>query len=55
MADNRKPYTVTIGGREHTMLLTEEGAKQYGDNAKPVQTKAATRPANKSRTADNNK
>lgn len=55
MADSRKPYTVTIGGREHTMLLTDEGAKQYGDNAKPVQAKAAEKPKNKARTAPNKK
>ena len=51
MAADRKSYTVTIGGIEHTMLLTDEAAKQYGDNARPVQVKAAPKPANKSRTA----
>ena len=55
MADNRKAYTVTIGGREHTMLLTDEGAQQYGNNAKLVETKAVPRPANKSRSAQNKK
>lgn len=50
MADNRKEYTVTIGGVEHTLLLSSEDAKRYGDDA--VETKQAE-PANKSRTAQN--
>lgn len=32
--DNRKEYAVTIGGVEHLMLLTEDDAKRYGENAK---------------------
>jgi hypothetical protein len=48
MADDRNEYTVTIGGREHTMLLTDEDAQRYGDAA--VKAKAKT-PKNKSRTA----
>jgi hypothetical protein len=51
MADNRKPYTVTIGGIEHTLLLTAEDADRYGDDA--VKVKAAEEPSNKSRTAQN--
>jgi len=27
-------YVVTIGGVEHTMLLSDEDAKRYGDAAK---------------------
>ena len=50
MADNRKPYTVNIGGVEHTLLLTEEDAARYGDAA--VQTKAVS-PSNKSSTPKN--
>ena len=30
MADRRSEYTVTINGIEHTMLLDEETAEQYG-------------------------
>jgi hypothetical protein len=44
-----KEYRVTIGGLEHTVLLSDEDAKQLGDAAKPV-TKAAPAPSNKSRT-----
>jgi hypothetical protein len=46
MADGRSEYTVTIGGVEHTMLLTSEDAERYGDSA--VEVKAKT-PRNKSR------
>ena len=60
MADNRKPYRVTIGGLEHTMLLTEQSAREmYGDLASPIEdkkaepTKKATTPRNKARTPDN--
>lgn len=42
-------YTVTIGGVDHTMQLSDEDAKRL--DAKPVSTKAADAPANKSRTA----
>ena len=60
MADKRQPYTVTIGGLGHTMLLTEQAAREmYGDLARPVEKKAAPKlqtkarkPANKARTAD---
>lgn len=48
MADNRKEYTVTIGGVEHTLLLSAEDAERYGEDAKQ-----ADQPANKSRTAQN--
>lgn len=51
MADDRKPYTVNVAGVEHTMLLTDEDAKQYGDRA-TAQTKAAE-PKNKARTVPN--
>lgn len=47
-----KEYTVTIGGIEHTVQLTDEDAKRLG--AKPVETKQAA-PANKARTASNKK
>ena len=32
--DNRKEYVVTVGGVDHTMLLSDEDAKRYGDAAK---------------------
>lgn len=51
MADNRKPYTVTVSGIEHTMLLNAEDAERYGKAAVPVKQQA--RPANKSVTPDN--
>jgi hypothetical protein len=47
MSDTRKEYTVTVGGVQHTMLLTDEDAKRYGDNAK------AASAANKQGTAKN--
>lgn len=51
MADNRKLYLVNIGGREHTMLLTDQSAREmYGDRATPAQEKAAPTPKNKART-----
>lgn len=54
MADNRKPYTVTIGGLGHTMLLTEQAARElYGDLAVPVEKKAAPQPKNKAREPQN--
>jgi len=34
MSDDRSEYTVTINGIEHTLLLTAEDAKAYGDDAK---------------------
>lgn len=46
-----KEYKVVIGGVEHTMQLSDEDAKRYGDDATPVGTKQASAPANKSRTA----
>lgn len=46
-----KEYTVTIGGLEHTMLLDDLDAERMG--AKPVEAKAAVKPANKARTAQN--
>jgi len=57
MSDDRKSYTVNIGGTEHTLLLTPEDAKRYED-AKPVAAKtaapkAAEKPADKSRTVKN--
>jgi len=50
MADNRKPYTVTISGIEHTLLLDAEDAARYGEDA--VEVKQASAPANKARTAE---
>lgn len=47
MADNRKEYTVDIGGVEHTLLLTPEDAEHYGSAAK------AGAASNKARTASN--
>lgn len=47
MADNRKEYVVTINGIEHTMLLTDEDAKGYGENAK------AAGAANKAKAPEN--
>ena len=59
MAD-LKLYTVDIGGHPHTMRLSDEDAKRYGDKAvevKAAEVKAAEpknksrKPANKSATA----
>ena len=49
MAD-LKEYTVTIGGVEHTMQLSDEDAKRYGDAAKAEKSSTAS---NKSATASN--
>lgn len=46
-----KLYTVTIGGVEHTVQLSDEDAKRYGDAATPVSTKEAEAPKNKARSA----
>jgi hypothetical protein len=51
MADQRKPYAVTINGLEHTLLLSAEDAARYGEAA--VEVKESPKPANKARTADN--
>lgn len=50
-----KEYTVTIGGVEHTMLLSDDDAKRYGDAAQPVKEKAAPAPKNKARFASSKK
>lgn len=49
MADTSE-YTVTIGGIEHTVLLSKEDAERY--DAKPVAAKSA-KPANKAASAAN--
>ena len=49
MSDNRTEYVVTLGGVEHTMLLTADDAGRYGDAATRVQAKAV-QPQNKART-----
>jgi len=47
-------YEIEINGIPHTVLLSDEDAKKYGDGAKPVSEKAkraankARKPANKS-------
>lgn len=41
-------YTVVIAGQEHTLQLSDEDAKRYGDAAKPVQKGASAQ--TKSRT-----
>lgn len=65
MAENRTPYRVSIGGLEHTMLLTKQAAAEmYGDLARPVdaarpkkatatkpEAKQSPAPRNKARTA----
>lgn len=48
MADNRNEYEVEIGGVTHTLLLTDDDAKRYGEAAK----KQAA-PANKAATPSN--
>lgn len=54
MSDSRAEYTVTIGGVEHSMLLSDEDAKRLGDAAKKgAPTKEAPTPKNKARTASN--
>lgn len=35
--DNRRTYKVNIQGIEHDLLLTERGAKRYGDRARLVE------------------
>lgn len=42
-----KEYTVVIAGQEHTLQLSDEDVKKYGDNAKPVEKSATV--GNKSR------
>lgn len=54
MAD-RSEYTVTIGGVAHTMRLSSDDAKRYGDAVEPVKAKAAAAPKNKARSASNEK
>ena len=49
MAD-LKEYTVTIGGVEHTLQLSDEDAQRYGDAATPAKSSTAS---NKSATASN--
>lgn len=36
MADRRKRYVLTLGGIDHTVLLSDEGAARYGNLAKPA-------------------
>ena len=50
-APERKRYVVNIAGVDHTLLLTAESAKRYGDRAKLSE--KASSPANKSRTPEN--
>ena len=51
-----KEYEVPgVSGRTITVLLDDETAERYGDRAKLVQAKAAPKPANKSRSAQNKK
>jgi hypothetical protein len=47
-----KEYKVVIDGQEHSFLYSDEDAKRLGLK---VETKAAEKPANKSRTAKNKK
>ena len=35
--DNRRTYKVNIQGVEHDLLLTDQGAKRYGDRARLVE------------------
>jgi hypothetical protein len=48
-AQKLSEYTVTLNGLEHTMLLTDEDAKRYGENAKKAgaSNKARSEPPNK--------
>ena len=46
-----KEYIIDIAGLPHTVLLDDAEAKRL--NAKPVETKQATAPANKARTPQN--
>ena len=48
--DNRSEYTVTVGGVEHTMLLTAEDAKRYGETAVPAKARAAANKARETKT-----
>lgn len=47
-------YVVTINGVEHTMMLSQEDAERYGDNAKKSSSSStakskASAPSNKAR------
>lgn len=44
-----KEYTVTIGGIDHTVQLSDEDASRLG--AEPVATKESAAPKNKARSA----
>jgi len=51
-------YTVSINGIEHTLLLSPEDAKRWGDNAVKkgsTGTKQSTAPATKKQAAPQNK
>lgn len=48
-----KTYEVTVHGLVHTVQLSDEDAKRYGDAAREV--KAAPKPENKGRSAANKK
>ncbi len=50
-----REYEVNINGLVHTLMLDDEAAKQYGDRAKPVQSKEAPTPSNKAAAAPANK
>lgn len=58
MADEEpQEYTVVINGLEHTMMLTAEDAKAYGENAtkKKAASSKAQSPSNKSATGTTKK
>lgn len=44
-------YTVSIGGIDHTMQLSEEDAERMNATAVVIVTKEAARPTNKARAA----
>jgi len=48
-----KPYKVTVGGHETTLLLSDEDAKRQGLLKPPPAEKQAPKPANKARKASN--
>lgn len=59
MTDDPKPtqgdedlseYTVTIGGVEHSMMLTSQDAERYGEHAKSAK---ASKVSTKARQPDN--
>ena len=48
-----REYEIEVQGIPHRFQLDDETAKEYGDRAKPVDEKAAEKPANRARSTAN--